>query len=456
MNILVVNGSPKGQRSVTLKTVQYLEKRHSEHSFRYLDAAARIRALENDFTPAAKQLKEAELILFSYPVYTFLAPAQLHRFFELASENDVLLTGVHASQITTSKHFFDTTAHTCIQANMADLGLTTYRGLSADMEDLLTPEGRKQAEDYFARLMFEISRSMGKAPVPVERAARVPYTASLKAVPKRSDFRVALVYAAEASDTNVLAMMEDFERVLPFETVRADVSSFPFQGGCLGCLNCAQDGKCIYTDGFEAFLNDRIHGCDATVYAFPIRHHYAPSSMKMFDDRQFCNGHRTVTAGSPVGYLVSGDYAAEPNLKTLFEGRASVGGNYFCGVATDEGNTARDIENLAATLTMALGNGLTEPQSFLGVGGSKIFRDLVWSMQGFMRADHRFFKAHGMYDFPQNDKKTLWGMRLVGSMLNIPVLKKKIQPQMGKYMLKPYEDVLSQVQAEKSDPAIQP
>ena len=32
----------------------------------------------------------------------------------------------------------------------------------------------------------------------------------------------------------------------------------------------------------------------------------------------------------------------------------------------------------------------------------KIFRDLIWMMRGLMKADHEFYKAHGMYDFPQN------------------------------------------------------
>ena len=33
MNILVLNGSPKGEGSVTLQTVLYLEALHPEHKF---------------------------------------------------------------------------------------------------------------------------------------------------------------------------------------------------------------------------------------------------------------------------------------------------------------------------------------------------------------------------------------------------------------------------------------
>ena len=83
MHILVLNGSPKGKYSITLQTVNYLEKLYPEQSFEVLHVGQRIKALEKDFSPAAEALERADLILFSYPVYTFIAPYQLHRFIEL-------------------------------------------------------------------------------------------------------------------------------------------------------------------------------------------------------------------------------------------------------------------------------------------------------------------------------------------------------------------------------------
>ena len=49
MNILVLNGSPKGKFSITLQTFKYLEKLHPEHEFSVLDAGQRIKSLEKDF-----------------------------------------------------------------------------------------------------------------------------------------------------------------------------------------------------------------------------------------------------------------------------------------------------------------------------------------------------------------------------------------------------------------------
>ena len=128
MNILVVNGSPKGKYSVTLQTVWYLEKAYPEYAFSYLAAGQRIKALEKDFSEAEAALKAADMILFSYPVYTFIAPSQLHRFFELIKEKNIDLSGKWAAQITTSKHFYDVTAHKYVEENCLDLGMKVIRG----------------------------------------------------------------------------------------------------------------------------------------------------------------------------------------------------------------------------------------------------------------------------------------------------------------------------------------
>lgn len=111
MNILVLNASPKGANSTTVHTALYLEALHPEHTFTILPVGQRIKSYEKDFTPVRQALTQAECVLFCYPVYTFIAPYQLHRLIELIKEDGVDLRGKYASQITTSKHFYDVTAH---------------------------------------------------------------------------------------------------------------------------------------------------------------------------------------------------------------------------------------------------------------------------------------------------------------------------------------------------------
>ena len=447
MNILVLNGSPKGKTSATLHTTLYLEALHPEHTFEYLPVAVRIKSYEKDFAPARAALERADLVLFCYPVYTFLAPCQLHRFVELIKADGVDLSGKFASQITTSKHFYDVTAHRWVEENCFDLGMKPVRGLSADMEDLLNEKGRRQARDFFDQLVFACGHGLFVTPPPAAPAAeRPPYRASLTQTPKTGGRDVVIVTDCAPEDEGLAAMIADFRAALPFESRVIDLRDFPFAGGCLGCMNCAVTGKCVYKDGFEDFLRGTIQTADAFVYAFSVRDHSAGALFKCFDDRQFCNGHRAVTQGKPVAYLIRGDYRSESNLRMVLEARAEVGGNYLAGVAADEGGAA-EVAALAAGLAFALERDLSRPANFYGVGGSKIFRDLIYVMRGMMKADHKFYKAHGAYDFPQKQKMRMLKMQLVGALLAVPAVQKQAKGKMTEAIVGPYRKVVEAAKA---------
>ena len=450
MDILIINGSPKGEGSITLQTLLYLQKKFPGHNFRTLHAGQRIKALEKDFAPAREALDWAQVLIFSYPVYTFIAPCQLHRFIELMKEHGVDVRGKIATQVTTSKHFYDVTAHRYIQDNCADLQLHYIPGLSADMEDLTTEKGRQDADNWWNHFLWSIGRhyfvpahprSPATSPVPV-----CPIPA--KSEEKKGD--VVIVADLLPEDTQLHAMVELLRNELPYATRVVNIREYPFRGGCLGCFRCAADGKCVYTDGFDEYLRNHIQKADAIVYAFTIRDHSMGARFKMYDDRQFCNGHRTVTIGMPVGYLVSGNLSREENLRTIIEGRAQVGSNILTHIATDEFDPNTEISRLAAELTYSLEHKNTGPQNFLGIGGMKIFRDLIYMMRGMMKADHRFFKSHGQYDFPQKQWPKSLAMYLVGAMIANPRISGKLGGKMTEGMLMPYKKVLDDMDRKDS------
>ena len=441
MDILVLNGSPKGKYSITLQTVLYLQKLHPEHNFEVLSVGQKIKTYEKDFSEAAAALEKAQLVLFSYPVYTFIAPYQLHRFIELMKASGLDLAGKYATQLSTSKHFYDVTAHRYIQDNAQDMGMKYIRGLSADMEDLLTKKGQAEAEAFWQHVLWSVENDCAEpAPQLLPAPRYMPVTVPETRDEKTGD--VVILTNAAPEDTQLQAMIARFQAVLPRKTRVVNIREYPFRGGCLGCFNCAVSGKCIYTDGFDTFLRETIQTAQAMVYAFSIQDHSMGASFKLYDDRQFCNGHRTVTMGMPVGYLVSGNYSREFNLQMIVEGRAQVGSNYLAGVATDEEDPDGQIDAMAARLQYALEHSYVPPQNFYGVGGMKIFRDLIWLMQGMMRADHKFYKAHGQYDFPQKKRGTMLKMYLVGSLLANPKIKAKMGNAMNEGMLMPYKKLL--------------
>ncbi len=456
MQILVLNGSPKGENSITLFTPKYLEKHFPDDTFHVLHVGQRIQSMEKDFSKVLDLIEKADLLLFCYPVYTFLVPSQLHRFIELLKASGLSLGGKYATQISTSKHFYDVTAHRFIEENCYDLGLKYLDGLSADMDDLLSERGRKEALAFYARILFSIRHGFSKPssirkPMQtiqqdISSIGNVPFTSSkqLKAG------KVVIVADFDPSErSGVLpVMVESLRAWLPYDTSVVNLRSFPFGGGCLGCFHCASDGTCVYKDGFDTFLRENIQSAQAIVYAFTIRDHSMGSLFKTYDDRQFCNGHRTVTMGKPVGYLVEGDLNSEQNLSLLIEARAEVGGNPLAGVAVSTRDMQNEIIQLAETIAFMLDSDYIKPKNFYGVGGLKIFRDLIYQMQGLMRADHRFYKANGFYDFPQKKPGLIAAMYLVGSLMKSKKLQKKIVGKMTEGMILPYKKVIEKEDAD--------
>ena len=449
MKLLVVNGSPKGDYSITLQTLNYLEILHKEHSFVKLNVGARIHSIEKDFAESKKLLEDADLIIFSYPVYTFIAPSQLHRFIELMKENGVNINGKFVTQISTSKHFYDITAHRYIEENMYDFGAKYIKGLSADMDDLTTEQGQKDARDFFDYVCWCVEHNIYEA-APEKKADFVPVSVdedlncNFDLNPSGSEKSGDIVVVADLSedDAQLRSMIDCFRKYCGKKTRVVNLREFPFKGGCISCFNCATDGKCVYTDGFDSFLRENIQTAQAIVLAFTIKDHSMGSLFKTYDDRQFCNGHRTVTMGMPFAYIISGNYSAERNLQTIVEGRAEVGGNFLAGVATDEKNTAAEIRKMASKLEYAVDHRYVQPKNFLGVGGMKIFRDLIWQMQGLMRADHKFYKAHNQYDFPQKHRGKMIAMYGVGMLMSNKRLMAKTGNNVKEGMIGPYKKVL--------------
>ena len=445
MNICVLNGSPRGKYSTTVHTMLYLEKRYPEHHYEILNVGTKINAYERDMSEAIDAINRAELVVFSYPVYTFIAPSQLHRFVAALKASGADLSGKFVTQITTSKHFYDVTAHRYIEDNCHDLNMKVIKGLSADMEDLTTEQGQKDAENFFEYVLWCVRNDVyEEAPETIEHT--LPnYQLTLPKVEKKDGFEAVIVADFREDDENLKAMIADFQNAFTYKTRLVNIAEYPFQGGCLGCFNCAGEGKCIYKDGFDSFLREKIQTADAIVYAFTIRDHSMGPRFKMYDDRQFCNGHRTVTEGMPFGYIVNGDYENESNLRMIVEARAEVGHNFLAGVGCD----AQGIDAMTRRLSYAMEHHYVQPRNFWGVAGMKIFRDLIWIMRGLMKADHEFYKKHGVYDFPQKQPGKMLMMCFLGAMVRNPKIKAKMGNKMNEGMVAPYEKVINSAQPKK-------
>ncbi len=444
MKICIINGSPRGKYSVTLQTSLYIEKKWGKFdSFTYLSVGQGIKGHEKDFSRASAMLMEADLLVFSYPVYTFLVPYQMHRFIELIKASGIDLKGKMATQICTSKHFYDVTAQNFIKENCFDLGLNYIKGLSADMDDLTHKKGQDEADSFWNMVMFSAVNKVFEQPIPQISSKIATEQVELRETAKQvSDKRTIIITNMEDEDTALRGMIDDFKKVYPYNTVELNIAKLPLIGGCLGCLACTGTSQCVYKDGFQEFYTKEILGANAIVYAYTIKDHSMGATFKRYDDRQFFNGHRTMTMGVPVGHIVNGDYYAEHNLRTVVEARAEVGHNYLAGVAIDNNSMLA----MSQKMVFAMEKGVIIPSNFYGVGGMKIFRDLIYIMRGMMTADHKFYKEHGFYnDLPQKQKGRMLLMMLVGKLYSNKKLKAKMGNKLNEGIVMPYKKVIDAI-----------
>ncbi len=219
MKIAVINGSPKGKYSITLQHINYLERKYPDHQFFVLHAGQKIKALEKDFSNAKELLESSDAVLFLYPVYTFIAPSQLHRFIELVKANGVNLKDKYATQISTSKHFYDITAHKYIEENSLDMGMRYIRGLSADMEDLLSEKGREDAEKFFDRFLWAVNEEIyTSSPEKTSDYVPVPATSAQQNPSQKTDKDVLILTDETDPSSSLSSMIERFRAVSPRKT----------------------------------------------------------------------------------------------------------------------------------------------------------------------------------------------------------------------------------------------
>ncbi len=438
MNILVLNGSPKAKASITLQNLLYLEKKFPQHSFSYIHVGCPERSNRENIEKTKEAILSSDLVIFSFPVYTFIAPGQLHAFIRILKESNFDAYGKKATCITTSKHFYDMTAHKYLEENLLDMNFEYIEGLSLDMEDLLKKEGEGSLVSFFRRTLWAVENNIAEKRTEREKKPLPEIERILTPTTKTDDYTLSIVADYTYNKERVERLIENFTSFFPYKTKVVDLSAFSFKGGCLGCLKCAIAGKCVYNDGFNDLLEKSILSSDGVIYAFSIVDHSMGPGFKTYDDRRFYNGHRTVSQFKPVGYLVDGDIETEENLKTILLARSDVGRNYLTGIASDN----HQIEKMALSMSYALENKYARPRTFYGVGGMKIFRDLIWVMRGIMKDDHKFYKENGFYDFPQRERGKMMALCLAGSLMRNKKFMKKNACMINDGMLAPYKKVI--------------
>ncbi|MEN6622054.1 MAG: NAD(P)H-dependent oxidoreductase [Smithella sp.] len=456
MRVTVLNGSPKGDVSVTMQYVNFIAKKFPEHDLKIINISQHIKPIEKNearFKAIVADMEGSDLIIWAFPVYVCLVPSQYKRFIELLFERKATgkLSGKYSTAITTSVHFYDHTAHNYIQSVSEDMGMQHIGGYSADMHDLMEPQEREKFLK-FANHVFEtvekknrLAKSFSSLPLSIFKYNSGKAKEAISSEGKK----ILVLTDAVPGQDNLIKMVNRFCQSFSERVEVINLRELDIKGGCLGCYECGYDNTCVYSgkDGFSEFYKNRVGDADIVIFAGTIRDRYLSSMWKCYFDRVFFNTHIPTLTGKQTGFIISGPLCHITNLRQILESYCEWQQSNLAGIVTDESENDTLIdENLQVLAESAMKysqEGYFKPRTFFAVAGMKLFRDEVWGRIRFVfQADHRYYKKHGFYDFPQKDFKTQGINLVLCTLMKIPAFRKEFKKRIKTEMIKPLQNVV--------------
>ncbi|HQE60130.1 MAG TPA: hypothetical protein PLA54_13155, partial [Spirochaetota bacterium] len=112
----------------------------------------------------------------------------------------------------------------------------------------------------------------------------------------------------------------------------------------------------------------------------------------------------------------------------------------IAGIISSESNDpqafSKDIDSFVKRAAFFHEEKFIAPDTFLGNGGRRIFRDEIW---GFMRiifsADYKFYKKNKMFDFPTKKLINKTVIPFAARLMRIPALRNGLNKNMKKGMI---------------------
>lgn len=455
MKFIVLNGSPKGETSVTMQYINFLARRFPQHEWKIIPVAFTVRKLEREqqaYADVIDQVSSADGVIWAFPLYILHVHAAYKRFIELVEEHgsQSAFAGKYAAALSTSIKFFDHTAHEYIHGICDDWGMKYVGFYSAHMTDLYKQPEQQRLLGFAENFLQVVAdqEPVGRVHPPIDNTTCITYQSGpvVRKTPL-GDKRAVIVTDALEPGTSLYNLIQHTRESFQPAADLVNLSEISIKGGCLGCLHCGFNNVCVY-DGQDDVrpTYERLQQYDIVIYAGAVRDRYLSSRWKQFYDRRFFNTHQPIFVGKQLAFCLSGPLQQIPNLRHILTSFVQFDGSNVGDFITDEAVSSEEIdaqiEAMAARLVRQAELSYVQPMSAPAVTGRMVFRDHIWgSLRFVFQGDHRYYRQHGWYDFPQRD----WRMRLVNALMipfsHIPSVKRQIQQNMKSMMIQGYQRV---------------
>jgi multimeric flavodoxin WrbA len=443
LNFIVLNGSPKGDISVTMQYIKYIQNNFKEHQFKIFNITHEINKIENDmatFDDIVRQISLSDGVIWAFPVYYYVVPSNYMRFIELIFERNAApaFKDKYTAVLTTSLNYMDHTAHNYINSICDDLNMHYADYYSANMYDLQKEDKRNDLLLFIRNLCDAIRKhSLTLKNFDQVCFSPIEYHPGLSHDKIDLSGKKLVIVADSLENSNLKNMIEKFRNSFTGNVDLVVLRDIKIVGSCLGCIKCAYDFNCIYNgkDDFINMYNEKLKTADIIIFAGAIKYRYLSSEWKRFFDRSFFNNHTPSLIGKQIGIIISGPLRQIPNLRQIIEVFVLKQRSNLVGFITDEYQSSKEIDQQLNAFTSNLARLSAEnyikPETFMGVAGKRMIRDEIWGWMRFpFYADHKAFKALKMYNFPQYNLSPRIKNAFLLLICKIPFIRRKIYNNM--------------------------
>jgi multimeric flavodoxin WrbA len=441
MKIVILNGSPKSEKSVTMQSMKYLEQNYENHEFQYIHIMKEMKGYEEDIQKLkllCRKIEEADAVIWAFPLYHALVPSQYKRFIELIFENNLVdyFSNKYTSVFSTSIHYADINAHNYMRAVSEDLGMNYVEYLSHEMNDLTKEKGRRELKLFFENLLTYVEEGLTTSKLfnPVSKST-FKYKAGETDKFINTAKKIIIITDAAKEDSNLNEMIDKYKSYIKNPVEVFNLNDIDIKGPCLGCCKCAAENICVYDDkdGYRKFLDYIIKNGDIIIFAGTIRDRYLSSLFKLYYDRSFCYNHVPILKGKQIGYIISGKLSGNQNLRQILELYTGEDRNLI-GFVTDEAENSAIIDNQIYTFAkMSVSyceRNYFKPETFLGLASKKLFADAIEGDLGaIFLADYKYYKKNGMF------KKISFKQKIQGKVMRYFMGKERFRREVQKKMI---------------------
>ncbi|MBF0210437.1 MAG: NAD(P)H-dependent oxidoreductase [Desulfamplus sp.] len=403
MKFIVLNGTTKNikQHSMNLAKIERIKNAFPEIEFkiyRISNEINKIAANESYFLDILSDIKNADAVIWSTPVYIGLIPSELKRFIELTFDRDFqhYFANKPAVVILSSIKLYDTVAIDYMREICEDLNMRYCGHFSAGMVE---PVDLKFIKNFIADINnnFEHPRET----LPIKLSDYIFKSSDVESIKykKLSSSKKVLVISDKLNGKPLDGFTDFLKKICPDNMEHYDLNDLDIKCGCISCFECGLENRCSIKDGFVPFYKNRVMRADVIIYLGTQKDRFLSWKWKQFLDRRFFSNHIPTLIGKQLLCIVSGNRVDGRTIFNYFEMYSQLERAHFCGAVFDD---AKDDQAVADMIYKSVKRSLelseleyAGNETYLYEGARAYLNEsLEHYIYSGLYADYRYYKKH--------------------------------------------------------------